>query len=232
MPTCLAVRHVAFEDLGVLVPLLAERGYAVQYREAPLEPFDTDALLRPDLVVVLGGPIGVYESDAYPFLAGEIAAIGARLSACRPTLGICLGAQLIAAALGAQVAPGPTKEIGFAPLTVTPEGEAAGLAAFEETPVLHWHGDNLDLPAGATCLASTAACPVQAFSIGPAVLGLQFHVEVDPAAIETWLVGHTVELGKAGLDPRDLRRQAATHAAATAAAGRTFLAQWLDGIGR
>lgn len=232
MPTCIAVRHVAFEDLGLLAPLLAQRGYDVSYVEAPLVPLDAGSLVAADLVVVLGGPIGVYEEEAYPFVIGETAAIAARLATKKPTLGICLGAQFMAKALGAAVAPGPEKEIGYKPLAVTEEGRAAGLGDFAATPVLHWHGDTLDLPAGATRLASTAPCPNQAFSLGASVLGLQFHIEVDPDAIETWLVGHTVELGKAGIDPRTIRSQATSVGRATAEKGRAFLARWLDGVGR
>ena len=232
MPDCVAIRHVAFEDLGLLATLLAERGFSVRYLDAGVEDIDASALIAPDLVVVLGGPIGVYEEDLYPFLRAEIAAIRARLDAAKPTLGICLGAQLMAKALGARVAPGPQKEIGWAPLVLTEAGRACGLGAFGTTPVLHWHGDNLELPANAVRLASTPACPSQAFSVGRSLLGLQFHIEVDPARIEQWLIGHTVELGKAGIDPRDLRRQAATLGRATAEKGRAALAAWLDGACR
>lgn len=229
MPDCLAIRHVAFEDLGLLAELLAERGFSLRYCEAGIDPMSAELLARPELVVILGGPIGVYENGLYPFLDAELAAIRARLDAGKPTLGICLGAQLMARALGAKVAPGPQKEIGWAPLTLTSAGRASVLAAFEATPVLHWHGDNLDLPAGAVRLASTPACPNQAFAIGDRVLGLQFHIEVDPARIEQWLIGHTVELGKAGIDPRTLRRDASTLGCTTAEKGRGALAQWLEG---
>src|SRR6202163_3234997 len=92
---CLAVRHVAFEDLGLLDPLVAARGYAVRYHDAGIDRFDSETLIAPDLVIVLGGPIGVYEADAYPFVTGEIAAIAARLAANKPTLGICLRAQMM-----------------------------------------------------------------------------------------------------------------------------------------
>src|SRR5271170_2275741 len=125
---CLAVRHVAFEDLGLLGPLVAARGYGVRYHDAGVQPIDAATLLAPDLLIVLGGPIGVYERDAYPFIAEEIAAIAARLEADKPILGICLGAQMMAAALGAKVAPGPAKEIGWASLPLTPAGRASVLA--------------------------------------------------------------------------------------------------------
>lgn len=107
MPDCIAIRHVAFEDVGLLAPLLAARGFSLRYLEAGIDAIDAAALAAPELVVVLGGPIGVYEEDLYPFLHGELAAIRARLDAQKPTLGVCLGAQLMAKALGANVAPGP-----------------------------------------------------------------------------------------------------------------------------
>jgi GMP synthase (glutamine-hydrolysing) len=230
MPTCLAVRHVAFEDIGLLAPLLAARGYDVRYHEAGVDRFDADTLLAPDLVVVLGGPIGVYEADAYPFITSEVTAIAARLHAGKPLLGICLGAQMMASALGARVAPGPVKEIGWAPLTLTSAGQSSVLVPLASVPVLHWHGDNCDLPSGCERLASTAACPVQAFSRLPSQLALQFHIETDPAHLEQWLIGHTVELGKAGIDPRTLREQAKVHGAATAATGLDVLSAWLDRV--
>jgi GMP synthase (glutamine-hydrolysing) len=229
MPNCIAVRHVAFEDLGLLAPLLSERSVSVRYLDAGVDNFGSTDLIAPDLVVVLGGPIGVYEEDQYPFLHEELAAIRARMEAGRPMLGICLGAQLMAKARGANVAPGQQKEIGWAPLRVTEAGRAVGLGVFESTPVLHWHADNFELPANAVRLASTSVCPNQAFSIGKNMLGLQFHIEVDPVRIEQWLIGHTVELGKAGIDPRELRRQAATLGPVTAEKGRAALAAWLDG---
>src|SRR5580658_1810958 len=98
--TCLAVRHVAFEDLGLLGPLVAARGYDVRYHDAGVDRFDAQTLVAPDLVIVLGGPIGVYEADAYPFITDEIAAVAERLTSNKPMLGICLGAQMMAAALG------------------------------------------------------------------------------------------------------------------------------------
>jgi GMP synthase (glutamine-hydrolysing) len=230
MNNCVAIRHVAFEDVGLLSGLLAERGMSLRYLEAGVERIDAAALIAADLVVILGGPIGVYEGDLYPFLREELAAIRARLDARRPTLGICLGAQLIAKALGAEVAPGAAKEIGWGPITLSDTGKRSVLAPFVHVPVLHWHGDNAGLPAGAVNLASTPACPNQAFAVGDNILALQFHIEADPARIEQWLVGHTVELGKAGVDPRTIRRQAAELGPATAKAGRNVLGAWLTQV--
>ncbi len=226
--SCVAVRHVAFEDLGLLGPLVSARGYDVRYHDAGIEPFGANALVAPELIIVLGGPIGVYERDTYPFIADEIAAIAARIEANKPILGICLGAQMMAAALGARVAPGPAKEIGYAPLTLTAAGKASVLGPLGTSPVLHWHGDNCELPAQCECLASTAHCPVQAFARTPRQLALQFHLETEPVRFEAWLVGHTVELGKAGIDPRAVRQQAQTLGPVTRRVGREVLAAWLD----
>lgn len=229
MMTCVAIRHLAFEDTGLIDGLLAVRGIGLSYVDVGIDPFDTAALLETDLLVVLGGPIGVYETEAYPFLAGEIDILRRRLAAQKPTLGICLGAQLIAAALGARVAPGPAKEIGYASIELTAEGKQSALAPFAEVDVLHWHGDNLDLPPGATRLASTKVCPTQAFAIGTRVLGLQFHIETDPRSLERWLIGHACELAQAKISPSLLREQAARTGQATADAGRRALDVWLAG---
>ena len=230
--TALAIRHVAFEDLGVWREVLAARDYGFAYVEAGVDDMADPALLSADFLIVLGGPVGVYETDVYPFLVEEIETIRRRLEQQKPILGVCLGAQLLATALGARVAPGPGKEIGYAPVDLTEAGRASALARLEDLPVLHWHGDNCGLPPGAERLASTALCPVQAFRAGPAALGLQFHLEVDPSRIETWLIGHTAELGGAGIDPRVLRADALRLGAATATAGRAILAEWLEAQSR
>jgi GMP synthase (glutamine-hydrolysing) len=230
MRTCIALRHLAFEDAGLLGDILAARGIDLSYVDVGLGSLDKSTLTEADLLVVLGGPIGVYETAEYPFLPDEIAALRARLDLHRPTLGICLGAQLIAAAMGARVAPGPAKEIGYAPIDLTEAGKRSVLAPFDGVDVLHWHGDNLDLPVNAERLASTKICPNQAFTIGTHTLGLQFHIETKPQMLESWLIGHAVELSKAGIPPSSLRTQAARSGEATAEAGRRVLESWLAGV--
>lgn len=152
---CVALRHVPFEDLGLFEPVLKQRGYEVEYVQAGPMALSEQDWLDADLVVVLGGPIGVADIDAYPWLGDEIAGIRQRLSCRRPLLGLCLGAQLMAAALGARVAPLPNKEIGWAPVTLTAEAANSPLRHLAGLDMLHWHGDAFDLPTGATLLAST-----------------------------------------------------------------------------
>lgn len=228
MKTAIAISHVAFEGLDGFAPALAAAGYDVTYADATQALPETAATA--DLLVVLGGPIGAYEDEAYPLLKAELSVIEQRLAADRPLLGICLGAQLIARAAGARVFPSGVKEIGFAPITLTEAGAQSCLAPFRDDPAtLHWHGDTFDLPRGATHLASTALCENQAFALGTNVIGFQFHPEATGRDIERWLVGHTVELAAAGLDVEDIRADAARHRTAlerkAAAVAKTWLAQ-------
>lgn len=136
-----------------------------------------------DWLVVMGGPMGVYDEDQYPWLTEEIQFIRAAIDNGKIVLGICLGAQLIAASLGAPVSQNEEREIGWFPVTATPEAAGTVLAASLQVPtaVFHWHGDTFELPSGATWLAWSEACRHQAFSIGSTVLGLQFHLEMTSA---------------------------------------------------
>ena len=228
MKSAVAVRHIHFEDLGVLEPFLRDEGYQVSYLDAGVDDLAIDAA-APDLLIVLGAPIGAGDEDVYPFLADELELVRRRLDLGKPLLGICLGAQVIARVLGAAVAPMGVKEIGFSPLTLTDEGKASSLALLGDAPVLHWHGDQFEIPEGAVRLASTSICPNQAFAVGSAVLGLQFHLEADPAKIERWLMGHACEIGAAGIDPRDLRRQALEYGPALRVLAAKVVGAWLAG---
>jgi GMP synthase (glutamine-hydrolysing) len=136
----------------------------------------------------------------------------------------------MAAALGAAVYPGPAKEIGWKKLTLTDAGKQSCLAPLEDVAVLHWHGDTFDLPEGAELLASTDICKHQAFSLGNFGLGLQFHPAAKARAMERWLIGHTCELGAAGIDIPALRADSAAKAPVLEQAGAEVLRRWLKAL--
>jgi GMP synthase (glutamine-hydrolysing) len=231
MKTAIAIRHVPFEDLGLLGDILPGAGYEAVYRDAGLDRLDHDELTAADLLVVLGGPIGAYEDPVYPFLADEIAAVRDRLAGARPVLGICLGAQIMARALGARVYPSGVKELGWGPVVLTPEGRRSVLAPLDGVPVLHWHGDTFDLPAGAAHLAETALVRHQAFAVGRHGLGLQFHLEAEAARLERWYIGHACEIAAtSGVEVRDLRAAAARHAPSLAPVAGGIFTRWLRGL--
>lgn len=232
MPVAVAIRHVCFEDLGSFAGVLAARGFELRYLEAGVDDLASFDPLAPDLLVVLGGPIGAYEEDIYPFLTDELILLKRRLAADRPTLGLCLGAQLMARALGARVYPGPAKEIGWIPLTLTEAGRASPVAHLDgaQTSMLHWHGDTFDLPEGATLLASTGICRHQAFSWGRAALAFQCHPEAAAATMERWFIGHANELAGAKIPVPQLRADTARLGAALEAQGTRCFAEWLDAL--
>ena len=157
-------------------------------------------------------------------------ALRERLAARRVTLGICLGAQLMAAALGSRVYPGGRKEIGWSALLLSEAGRRSPLRHLEGVPVLHWHGDTFELPSEAEHLAATEVYANQAFRLGSAVLGLQCHPEADPDRFERWLIGHCGELAAAGLDVRTLRSQTQVLGPGLARAARAVLGEWLDDL--
>lgn len=230
MKTAVALRHIAFEDLGLIEPWLKRRGWRVVTYDVGVDELWKIDLGQVDLLVVLGGPIGAYDDALYPYLADEVDLIRQRIDSGRPLLGICLGAQLIARALGAAVAPMRTKEIGYELLTLTPEGASSPLARVAGQVVLHWHGDQFELPEGVHTLATTPACLNQAFMVGKHAMAWQFHLEVDAARIEQWLIGHTGELRESGIDIANLRQAAAMHRAGLTQVLNEVLTDWFDGL--
>jgi GMP synthase (glutamine-hydrolysing) len=226
----LVIRHTPWEDIAGFGPPLEAAGYrleAVDVEDPAFAELDFDPF---DLVAPLGGPMGVYQRERYPWIDGEIERLARRIASGKPVLGVCFGAQMVAAAMGVEVYRGPTREVGFSPLTLTAAGRSSPLRHLDGVPILHWHGDSFDLPEGATLLASTPAYAQQAFVRG-AVLALQCHAEMgeDPS-FESWLDGSDNYLARAGTDAATLRRDYAALGPACAAAGAVMIGEWLAGL--
>lgn len=229
MKTLLAIRHVPFEDLGSYALVLAEAGYAIQYVEAATADFAALGKRSWDLAVVLGGPIGVNDGADYPFIVPELKFVEARLQSEAPILGICLGSQFMAKALGASVKRIASIEIGWSSLQLTDAGRDSPLKHLT-SPVFHWHGEAFDLPSGSRNLAATSLTPSQGFSWGRAALAMQFHPEVTAKGLEQWYVGNSSELRELELKPGELRRSAAAHATTMQAQAAVLLKEWLATI--
>jgi len=231
MKTATTIRHLGFEDLGSWAGVLERHGYRVDYRDAGLDDFAAIDPLAPELLILLGGPLGVYQAADYPYLATEIGLAKRRIEAGRPTLGVCLGSQVLAHALGADVIVAEEDEVGWAPLELTPEGLDSPLRHLRDVPVLHWHGDRFHLPEGTERLAATPACPNQAFRAGANLLAVQFHPEVSWPHLERWLIGHTRALQERDEDIPRLRAQSERNCAMLEPAAESLLTDWLEGLG-
>jgi GMP synthase (glutamine-hydrolysing) len=198
----LVVEHAEHEGPGYLGAALTAAGAQIEL----VRTWAGDALPSRDgagydLVVVLGGAMSANE----PALDGEAALLAASARAGRATIGICLGAQLLARGLGARVYPGEAPEIGVFPITLTDAGRATPLlAALDGAPVFHWHHDTFTLPPGATLLASSARYAHQAYAAGARALGVQFHPECDRATRLDWGARDAAELAALGIDPAAL----------------------------
>ncbi|MFT4122220.1 MAG: gamma-glutamyl-gamma-aminobutyrate hydrolase family protein [Microbacteriaceae bacterium] len=228
MRTALAVVNQPSAHLGALDAALASRGFAVRTLPAAVGAFTAESSAA-DVVVLLGGDMGVYDTQEHPFLLDELDWLAERLAAGSPTLGVCLGAQLIAEALGGvgTVRRGPTPDVGFRELRLTEAGAAGALRHFAGVPVAEWHGDAFALPAGATLLASSEACAVEAFELGGFALGLQFHPEVTAPMWEAWLEESRDWLSAAGLDDAALRDAGRRRAGRMNAACDRLVHDWL-----
>jgi GMP synthase (glutamine-hydrolysing) len=189
MPKLLVCQHVAYEILGTLDPLLREAGFRIRYVNFGRDPLARPALTNYDALVILGGPMNVDEFERYPHLGTEIEMIHAAIERGMPVLGICLGAQLIAKALGADVRRNRVKEIGWYDLTVSPHGRRDPVIGHlaDTEKIFQWHGDTFDIPPGAVHLAASPTCENQAFRFRHNVYGFQFHLEVDEHLIKRWL---------------------------------------------
>jgi len=234
MKRLLVFQHVAYEVLGKLDPMLRGAGFRIRYVNFGREPDAQPDVSKYDALVVLGGPMNVDQTDAYPHLLTEIQCIRDALEQNMPILGICLGAQLIAAALGANVYANTKKEIGWYDVTPTQEGlrdpVVKHLAGHEQ--IFQWHGDTFDIPRGATHLASSPTCPNQAFRFGDHVYGLQFHLEVDRPMVERWFTIPNMYEEATNADgvkePDEILADTRKHINASTELGETFFAAFID----
>ena len=227
------IRHLAFEDLASFTALFQAKNININYIEAGYDDLSRIDALSDELLIVLGGPISVNDGAMFPFLEVEMDILKRRIAADKPTLGICLGAQLIASALGASVYPGEVKEIGWQELELTEEGGQSALRYLsgEHCSMLHWHGETFDLPEGAVRLASTENCLNQAFSFRNNTLALQFHPEVTQHGMEKWFIGHIGEIMQTeGVSVEQLRRDTHIHANRLEIQGELFFNSWFNKV--
>lgn len=227
----LVLRHAAEIHLGNLEQVLVEHGYTVRYVDtlgaagvSGIDPAEAE------LLVVLGGEMGVYEAESFPVLTDEIALIADRLEARRPVFGVCLGAQLMASALGSTVYRGPSNQIGYRLVEPTEAGQVGPLRHVAGIPMMQWHSDTFDLPAGTTRLAGSADYRNEAFAIGDWALAVQFHPEVTAQMHETWLASSDAEVRAEGLDPDALRRDRELHSGAMQRASKALFNEWLAAL--
>jgi GMP synthase (glutamine-hydrolysing) len=224
MPTVLVLQHADIETPGTIGDALDAAGIARQtilcHAGQPV-PRDTKKF---DGLLVMGGPQSVYEQDKFPYLRDELRLIESALDAGKPILGVCLGSQLLAAALGARVYAGKHKEIGWYPVTTAKDDFWKGAPA--KFMAFHWHGDVFDLPAGATSLASSELTPCQAFRYGANAVGLLFHMEVTRALVAGMVTTFADELHAAKVDARRILRGAEEHLPALQKTGAMIFRRW------
>jgi len=227
------IRHLAFEDLGSFTSVLQANDHQINYIEAAYDELSQLDVLSDDLLIILGGPVSVNDGAMFPFIETETNLLKKRIAADKPTLGICLGAQLIASALGAKIYPGQGKEIGWYDLKLTEAGEQSALRYLDarHCSMLHWHGETFDLPENATLLASSEKYTNQAFSYGRNILALQFHPEITQRGMEKWFVGHIGEIMQTdGVSVEQLREDTHQFSNQLEVQGELFFKSWLNEV--
>lgn len=238
MSRVLVFQHVAAEPLGTLDALLRERGHRIRFVNFEREPDAQPEVDRYRGLIVLGGPMNVDQQAERTHLRTELRAIERMLQLGRPVLGICLGAQLLAHALGAEVRDHTMPEIGWYPLAVTEHGQDDRVIAplRPAARVFQWHAQTFELPQTAVHLAESPTCPNQAFRWGELAYGFQFHLEMDEALIERWLArpAYRAELEASGLGhgAAEIRVHTAQHIAAMKAQAAQVFGNFLDLVGR
>ncbi len=189
------LQHVPFEGLGSIEPWLMEEGYEISNTRL-FESTHFPNLKDVDFLFVMGGPMSINDEDEFPWLVQEKQFIQRAVKAGKPILGVCLGAQLIASAMGARVYPNHLKEIGWYPVNTVHSNDSMTIQLPETIDVFHWHGETFELPAGAVHLAESDGCDNQAFQLGRSVIGLQFHLETTPETARDLVANCRAELSK------------------------------------
>ncbi len=229
----LVFRHAAHETLGTLEPLLRNAGFDLHHLNFDQHPDAVPDMAACHGLIVLGGPMNCDEVSRHRHLALEVRTIQSAIRDGKPVLGICLGAQLLARALGAAVTPNSRKEIGWYAVAPTAAGQKDPLFRHFNgaEPVFHWHGDTFAIPEGAVHLASSAACAHQAFRYGTNVYGLQFHLEVDAPMIDRWLAApeNACELAalQGELDPAAIAAATPRHIDRSLALGNILFSEFI-----
>ena len=233
-PKVLVFQHVPYEPLGTLDPLLKEAGFRIRYVNFGREPGQRPQLERYEALIVLGGPMNSDQIDTFPNLITEVEILREAVARDMSVLGICLGAQLLAKALGGQVSRNEVREIGWCDIEMTDQGRRDPvLSAFAPVQeVFQWHEDGISLPPDVDVLARSPASPVQAFRHGEHVYGFQFHLEVNSPLIERWLTvpahRETLEAERGRVDPDAVRRQTATSIGPLERLSRETFLRWID----
>ncbi len=220
-------QHAPFEGLGAIKSWALERGHTLtctRFHAGETAPATVDEI---DWLIVMGGPMNVYQYRDYPWLRAEKRVIRDAVTANKRVLGVCLGAQLIADALGGKVYQNDEKEIGWFPVTAVPEGMESPFALPDQVVVFHWHGDTFTLPPGGVWLGRSEACEHQAFAVGEHVLGLQFHLEMTPTDVAAITTACADELKPA---PHVQEASEILARSITEQAGTTVLLEWLLGV--
>lgn len=228
----LIIRHVPYEGVAGYREPIEAAGYHIDRIDVADPDFATLDLCEHDLLIMMGGPMGVYEQDRHPWIGCQMRRLALRLEADLPTLGVCFGAQMIAAALGADVFPGPVKEVGFHPVRIHDHAMDGPLRHLVDVPILHWHGDTFTLPDNVELLASSHVYEHQAFRRGDRLLAVQFHAEMgQDERFNAWIEEWPESVIEAGGDEALLRAAHDLHGPGAVAAGQAMIAEWLTRLG-
>ena len=226
-----AIQHIGYEDLGSFEPVLKERGFEIKYFCSRHVDYKGLFASDPDLLVVLGGPMSVYDLERNPWVPFEQKFVEERIETEKPLLGICFGAQMIARALGAEIYAGPQgKEIGWSKITVNEDGNKTAFRHLDGqfTEMMHWHGDTFDMPDGAVLLASSELYHKQAYSYGDHVFAMQCHPEVTDHKLRLWYSGGKDQIQEVGKTIDEMVTLAEKHNKTLTKQAHLFLNEWLD----